>query len=342
MQVAKYLKILMDADVPQQCAPFTGLPTIQEMAEQLGLPSPSLYAGNIVLGDLGTCDFLLTAHMDEVCFGFTKIDDGGGWISAYHNFVPSNEKQTLTIVGVRNKEIKVIGQGELIQRDNKLFCQTDSTLMLGDRAVYHYPAVIAGDLVTGKAIDDRAGVLTVLLAANELFEKGISVAVVLSDGEEQMPNGYFSRNFPQVLPLLKDSCKIVYVDGIYREGLEPDGFTGPPKSALVVPHSSHGKGYLVPPLTFARLRDEVIPGAQKQGIDVEVCSAYLGRGDEWGMVTNPTTGKDFECFFVSFGAWGSGHNTPNTVDVRCIENCIKFIAFAAEQYAPSSPTTKQK
>ncbi|SNQ49738.1 conserved hypothetical protein [Frankia canadensis] len=46
----------------------------------------------------------------------------------------------------------------------------------------------------------------------------------------------------------------------------------------------------MPPRLFARLRDDVIPGARSKGIDVLVSAAYHSRGDDWGMVTNPSTG----------------------------------------------------
>lgn len=79
---------------------------------------------------------------------------------------------------------------------------------------------------------------------------------------------------------------------------------------------------------FAWLRDEVVPPARAEGIDVQVTSARHSRGDDWGMVTDPTSGADWTAMFVSFG--GEGETPANRIlDLRCLEQCVDFIAYCA-------------
>lgn len=326
--LVKSLVTLLETDIPYQFVPFTGLPVIQQLCLELDTPQPTLLAGNIVVGNLTKCSLLLTAHLDEVSFGFREIDSKGGLLAPYHKFSLVKSSQPLTIVGIRAGKVEKIGTGKLIQKDRMPYCKSESKIEYGDRVVYQFKSKVTDTTVSGKAIDDRVGVLITLLAAKSLIAKKINVAVVLSDGEEQIPDGYFSRSFPQVLRFLNEQCRIIFVDGIYRNGLELAGYAGPAKEALIIPHSSYGKGHVVSPHTFAWLRDEIIPKAQKMNIEVEICNAYRGRGDEWGMITNPVFGHEFESLFVDFGAWGEpGQEVPAVVNIEAIKNCTNFISF---------------
>ncbi|MFE3697188.1 hypothetical protein ACFXO7_04880, partial [Nocardia tengchongensis] len=185
-----------------------------------------------------------------------------------------------------------------------------------------------GHRFSSAAIDDRAGAVIALTAAARLHRAGVAVAVALSDGEQNTPDGYFSRTFPHVLQQLHPQARIIFVDGIFDNDLRRGGFHAPPATALVVPHSGDGSGYSVPPQVFAWLRDEAVPQARAEGIDVQVTSARHSRGDDWGMVTNPTSGADRTAIFVSFG--GEGHSPSNrNIDLRCLQNCVDFIAYCA-------------
>lgn len=324
----KNLIALMEADIPYQFVPLTGLPIIQRFCQDLNIPQPSMLAGNIVIGNLAKCSLLLTAHLDEVSFGFREIDSKGGLLAPYHKFSLGELPMSLTIVGIRSEMVEEIGSGKLVKKDGIPYCESVAKIKPGDRVVYHCKSKIVDDVVSGKAIDDRVGVLIVLMAAKNLLATGNNVAVVLSDGEEQIPDGYFSRSFPQVLHFLNDKCRIVFVDGIYRNGLEPTGYTGAPEEALIIPHSSFGKGSVVSPAVFSWLRDEIIPEAGKQKIKVKISSAYRSRGDEWGLITNPVFGHEFESFFVDFGAWGElGQEVPVAVNIQAVKNCTNFISL---------------
>ena len=330
--IEQNLKLLLETDIPFQFVTVTGFPVIQKLCNELGLPEPKIIAGNIVIGDIGSCDLLLTSHLDELSFGFKKLDAAGGWLAPYHSYTPTKTKSELTILGIRNKKISAVGRGVLIDKDSSVYCETDVHLEVGDRVVYHCPVTISGNLIRGKAIDDRTGVLICLLSLKNLLEKRLSVALVLTDGEEHIPEGYFSRYFPHVLSYLKGGCEVCFVDGLYKEGLIPVGIKELPSCALVIPHSSYGKGYIVPPLTWGWLRDEMVPQAKEEGIDVQICEAYYSRGDDWGLVTNPTTRNNIEGFFISYGAWGDrGYEPPLTVNLKSVDNCVKFTTFVVEK-----------
>ncbi len=314
--IGLWLKLLLESDIPFQFVPILGLPIIKKLCKEFNLPTPKIIAGNIVIGDIRSCNILLTSHLDELSFGFKHHDSDGGLLAPYHQYTSTKTKPQLIIIGVRNKKTSVIGKGVLIDKNGEPFCQTDSHIEIGDRAVYHYEVSISDNLIRGKALDDRTGVLISLLSLKNLLEKGLSVALVLTDGEEHIPTGYFSRYFPHILAYLKKGCEKCFIDGIYKEGLAPAGIKELPNFALVIPHSGYGKGYVVQPLTWGWLRDEMVPLAQENGINVKVCPAYYSRGDDWGLVTNPTTLNNFEGFFISYGAWGDrGYEPPLTVHV---------------------------
>ncbi len=326
------LKILLETDIPFQFVSLLGLPAIQSLAHTLDLPKPTIVAGNIIIGDVSTCDVLLTSHLDELSFGFKYLAPGGGWLAPYHLYTPAKTKSELTIIGIRDQTVKTVGKGMLLDKEGNPFCETSVHIEVGDRVVYHCPTIISENIISGKAIDDRVGVLISLFSLKELLNKGFNVALVLTDGEEHIPSGYFSRYFPHVLAYLKKNCEICFIDGIYKEGLFTAGITELPDYAITFPHSSYGKGYIVPPKTWGWLRDEIVPEAQKMGIKVQICPVYYSRGDDWGLVTNPLTPNNIEGFFVSYGAWGDrGYEPPLSFDINSINNCVHFATFVIEK-----------
>jgi hypothetical protein len=320
---------LLAVSIPHQFVALTGLPLIEEICTELGLPAPALLAGNLVIGDIKRCEVLLTAHLDEVSFGIRRLASGGAWLAPYHQYDPPAKPQRLALVGVRGGAACVLGEGTLQLLDGGSFCATSAELLIGDRATYLPCTSISKGAIHGaNALDDRCGVAITLLAMQELHRQGAPVAAVITDGEEQIAAGYFSRNFPHILPSLKDGCTICFIDDIYEDALAEAGHTHPPDNALLVPHSGYGKGYVVPPLLLAQFRDEIVPVAQAQDIGVEWCSAYAGRGDDWGLVTNPVTDTTLSGFYVSYGAWGAIRDVQHTVRVSCLSNCVRFVTLA--------------
>ncbi|WP_441248231.1 hypothetical protein [Kitasatospora sp. McL0602] len=322
-------------DVPQQFAPSVLLDTVARTCARLGLPAPVIEAGNIVVGDLPAAGFVLSAHLDEASFSVTGVHDSVVTLSACHRFdVAAHdgdaEPLRVSFLGIRDGEVRALGSAPLQTSSGGLSCAYAGDIRLGDRAVYTQQIGVSDHLLSAKAIDDRLGAVIALYAAARIDNAATPVALVFSDGEQNRPDGYFSRTFPQILGKLRPDATVVFVDGIFQDGLERERLDGPQPGVLVVPHSADGMGYTVPPKLFAALRDDIIPAAVATGIDVRVSGAYHSRGDDWGMVTNPTSGVEREAFFVSFGGWGQSP-AGRVVDTRSLGACVAFIAFAVRE-----------
>jgi hypothetical protein len=223
LAVASLVERLLAVSIPHQFVALTGLPLIEKICAELGLPPPALLAGNLVIGDHRRCEVLLTAHLDEVSFGIRRLVPKGAWLAPYHQFDPPAEPQRLRLVGVRDGAACVLGEGTLQLRDASSFCATNAALMVGDRATYlPCTSMREGTIHGTNALDDRCGVAITLLAMQELHRHGAPVAAVLTDGEEQIAAGYFSRNFPHILPSLKEGCAICFgcgsVEGTSQQG----------------------------------------------------------------------------------------------------------------------------
>jgi|GEM_PF-5741052 len=327
-QIVGDLRELLACDAPQQFVSRALIGPVQRLCTRLALPLPQQIAGNLVVGDLDTAAFVLSAHLDEASFSVTTILPSQITLAACHRLPAGFDRADISMIGVRDTQAISLGQAELRMVEGLLIADTCGDIRLGDRAVYHRPATAEGDLLTSKAIDDRVGTVIALHAAQRLTRAGLPVAVVLSDGEQNRPETYFSRTFPHLLHRLHPEARIIFVDGIFHDGLLREGIHGAQPGALVVPHSGDGAGYSVEPDLYALLRDLLVPAAVAVGIDVRVSGAYHSRGDDWGLVTNPR-GVEHDAFFVSFGGWGP---TPavRTIDLACLGNCVDFIAFAAE------------
>ncbi|WP_157227368.1 hypothetical protein [Nocardia asiatica] len=322
---------LLRADAPSQFVQLALAAQIRKICAQLGLPLPVKRAGNLVVGELETARFVLSAHLDEASFTVLGVSDDLTWLAPLHR-MDLDRMPAVRLVGIRDDVLWMGSGSTLFRADGRLFGRFGTDVRLGDRAVYDTQISADGRWLSGKAVDDRAGAVVALFAAAELSKRGISAAVVLSDGEQNVPDGYFSRTFPHVLGLLRDDCMIVFIDGIFEDGLRRAGLAGPQPGALVVPHTADGRGYSVPPLLFARLRDDIVPSARAHGIDVRLTDAYHSRGDDWGMVCNPVSGVDHQAFFVSFG--GAGVTAQSrTIDTLGLAHCSLFVIEAVSRIA---------
>ncbi|MCU1644035.1 MAG: hypothetical protein JWN03_4310 [Nocardia sp.] len=314
--------------VPQQFVTSALTDDIATISARLGLPRPTMLAGNLIVGDLRTAAVLLSAHLDEASFSVTGVHQDRITLAACHRLPPQLTQSPITILGYREGAITVFGDADLACDEHGLHIAPMRGVLLGDRAVYSRRTTRVGHRFSSAAIDDRAGAVIALSAAARLHHAGVPTAVVLSDGEQNTPDGYFSRTFPHVLHQLHPRARIIFVDGIFHDDLRRGGFQVPPPGALIVPHSGDGTGYSVPPAVFAWLRDDAVPRARAEGIDVQITSARHSRGDDWGMVTNPTSGADRTAIFVSFGGFG---DTPadRIIDLRCLQQCVDFITYCA-------------
>ena len=329
-QIGDYLKQLTDALIPYQFVHLTGLPLIEKICQEFNLPKPQVIGGNIIIGDLSS-KLILVSHLDEISFGIKKIAQDGCYLALYHNYEDNNGLK-LKIIGIREKEVQIIGDGVLEDQNGELFCKTSAPIKMGDRVVYNFGAEINGDQVTAKTIDGRAGVLAQLLAASELFKQRKDIAVIFTEGEEGDPKGYFARNFARVLPLIPKDSLICFTYGVYPNERQNSENKNPPKEAFIIPHSSHGKGYIVNPMRFAWLRDEIIPKALERGVKLEISETYSSRADDWALTTNQNTTFEPEAFFVDFGSFGRGHHqVPMTIDINTIKNVAETIILIGEQ-----------
>lgn len=319
--IIQTLNKLLDIKIPQQFLGLSALNYLQTECSNLGLPEPRIFAGNIVIGELSDAQILLSAHMDEASFNVSNIEKDMVALAPCHRYIASNNNISIDIIGIRNETVTNLGTFKLESNaDGQPYCLAQG-IRLGDRAVYSGKPSIEDNILSCRALDDRVGAAIALHAFSSLHQKGIKVALVLSDEEQNLPDGYFSRTFPHVLNHLRKECIILFIDGIFLP-FAPDR-TELLNQALLVPHSGNGKGYTVPPLLFSRLRDNIIPIAQSAGIETDICELYHSRGDDWGMVTNPTVGHQFSAFFISFLGWGE---TPalRKICIKSLNNCVEM------------------
>lgn len=326
--IVEYVRI----DAPQQYLHVTAIRAVRDLCHHLDLPAPNNVGGNAVIGDLSNARFVLSAHMDEASFNVISVEGNEVRLFACHRYVATEPPPALAIIGTRGGEVHRISVGEARCHDGCITVTNDGDIRLGDRAVYDYPPKVTGSYVAAKAIDDRVGAVVALHAMADLSAKEFPTAVVLSDGEQNVPEGYFSRTFPHVLSRMRSDATILFIDGMFQTSLEKAGYCSSPEEAFIVPHSGYGRGYTVPPLLFGELRDRIVPEARRQGIQVSVSSAYHGRGDDWGLVTNPTSGYERPAIFVSFGGWGRAP-ARRVVHTSSIENCRRMVVHTVESLA---------
>lgn len=319
---------LLEIKIPQQFLGLSALHYLKIECKNLNLPEPRMLAGNIIIGELSDAQILLSVHMDEASFNVSEIKGSLITLTACHRYQETDNETEVDFIGIRNQAIANLGTFKLERNDSgHLYCEAEN-IRLGDRAVYSGLPLIEGNILSCRALDDRVGASTALHALSTLYKQGIKVALIISDEEQNLPDGYFSRTFPHVLKHLSAECTILFIDGIFLSSLERNERML--KQALIVPHSGNGKGYTVPPLLFSKLRDHIIPLAQSAGIDTDICELYHSRGDDWGMVTNPTSGHQFPAFFISFLGWGT---TPSVrhMSIESLNNCIDMTIFSVKK-----------
>ncbi|KDA40406.1 hypothetical protein [Frankia sp. BMG5.23] len=202
-------------DVPHQFVPDMLLPVLTEECAALRLPAPEPLAGNLVVGDLPSARFVLAAHLDEASFNVIEVYDGHATLAPCHRFRTHEVRLPLTFVGVRRGQPETVAHGIAEVLGDSLRCSDVGDVRLGDRAVYRNPTAQNGRVISAKAIDDRAGAIAALHAMAALVELGVPCAVALSDGEQNLPDGYFSRTFPHLLRKFHRSALVIFIDGIF-------------------------------------------------------------------------------------------------------------------------------
>lgn len=124
---------------------------------------------------------MVAAHMDEIGFMVTHIDEGG-----YVRFMPIGGVNASACIGSRvrminglpgliNAERKLAGAKQLTFEnmfiDLGFEDQGDCPVQVGDVAVFEYPMIDMGDRLVSKALDDRVGVAVLLETLRKITEE---------------------------------------------------------------------------------------------------------------------------------------------------------------------------
>jgi endoglucanase len=128
----------------------------------------------------GSRKIMVAAHMDEIGFMVTHIDEGG-----YVRFLPLGGVNASACIGSRVRMID--GLPGLISAERKLAGakpltfenmfidlgyedQADCPVQVGDVAVFDYQMIDLGDRLVAKALDDRVGVAVLLETLRRISE----------------------------------------------------------------------------------------------------------------------------------------------------------------------------
>ncbi len=161
-------------------------------------------SGLTVIGEIeGESDYtiMLDAHIDEVSFVVTNVDDNG--------FLTVNKAGGIDLRGLSAKTVTIHGKekvtgvfcstpphlssGEVeyddiskIKIDTLIGVKAKELISVGDIITYNTEPFELGSLVSGKSFDDRAGVVCLLELAERLSGKKLPCNVVFSlcDSEE--------------------------------------------------------------------------------------------------------------------------------------------------------------
>lgn len=161
-------------------------------------------SGLTVIGEIkGESDYtiMLDAHIDEVGFVVTNIDDNG--------FLTVNKAGGIDIRALAAKTVTIHGKEKVtgvfcstpphlssgeneyddiskIKIDTMLGEKAKELISVGDIVTYNTKPFALGNLVSGKSFDDRAGVVCLLELAERLSNKKLPCNVVFSlcDSEE--------------------------------------------------------------------------------------------------------------------------------------------------------------
>lgn len=145
---------------------------------------------------------MLDAHIDEVAMIVTDVDDGGFITVAKSGGIDLRTLPAARVTVHGKRDIKAVfcstpphlssGEAEYddiskLKIDTALGSKAKEIVSVGDYVTYDVqPVSLFENIVTGKSLDDRAGVVCLLELAERLSDKKLphNVAFVLSDGEE--------------------------------------------------------------------------------------------------------------------------------------------------------------
>ena len=190
--------------------------------------------GAAVIGKIkGAADYtvLLDAHIDQVAFTVTDIDDEGFITAACCGGIDLRALPARAVTVHGKKNIPAVfcstpphlasGETEYsdiasIKLDTMLGTKAKDLVSLGDYITFSAePAELSGGLVTGRSFDDRAGVACLLKTAELLSGKTLPCRAVLlfSDAEELGMRGAAAASFG-IRPDEVIAVDVTFGDGI--------------------------------------------------------------------------------------------------------------------------------
>lgn len=195
--------------------------------------------GLTVIGRLGgnsTRTLMLDAHIDEIAFTVTNIDDEGFLtVAKCGGFdLRSLPARAVTVHGKReipavfcstpphlSSDKTEFDDIAALKIDTMLGAEAKELIALGDMVTFRQePVCLAGHRVTGKSFDDRAGVACLIELARRLSGKDLpmNIAFVFSDQEELGYRGSRTATF-DIDPDEAIAIDVSFGDG---PGISPD------------------------------------------------------------------------------------------------------------------------
>lgn len=257
---------------------------------------------------------MLDAHIDEVSFVVTNIDDEGFVTVANAGGIDIRTLPAKAVVihgkerinGVFVSTPPHLSSGEIVYDDiSKIKIDTclgkraKDLISLGDTVTYFAePKELIGTKVTGKSIDDRAGVVVLLELAKRLKEKTLPINVIFSvvDGEELGMRGAI----PATFNISPDEAVAVDVTFACAPDVSSDegGYISKGAMIGVSPVLDREISNKLNTIAFDNnilYQNEIMGG--KTGTDADVISVS-GKGVRTGLVSIPIRNMHTDCEVV--------------------------------------------
>lgn len=324
MEIKKLLKELCESDG------MGGLDGTLKTAEKYlsGFAEVRRSGGSLIgtINGDGQKTVLLDAHIDEIGMMVTGIDNGFLKVAAAggidHRILAAMRVRIhgkKTVAGVfcsvpphLKKKDSAPPDFDSLYIDTGLGESASDVISVGDRVTFDQTfEELAGDAVTGKSLDNRAGVAALIRCAELLKDKALScrVVILLSDMEELGGDGAKTEAFS----LYPDEAVVVDVSFGNAPDIPPD------KTGVL----SDGPMIGVSPALSARVTDRLknAAGALKMKYQTEVIGGKTSTNADVVAVT----GSGIPCGLVSIPLRNM-HTPAEIVCVGDIENTAELLA----------------
>ncbi len=283
--------------------------------------------GNLICRKAGPGKrLMLAAHMDEIGFMVTHIDDSGflrfvnvGGVAAHNclNRAVEFESGAVGVISCENKE-KPASAGlaqmyiDIGARDR---AEAESKVSIGDMAVYKGEFALMGGRVTGKALDDRAGCYALL--------KGLKAAAAC-------PNELFAVFTAQEELGLRGAGTAAYaIEPAMGFAIDVSMTGDTPESSFASLSLGKGPGLKLKDASFIAnpsARDFMLGAARSAGIPYQIEAAARG-GTDAGAINLSRTGVPAAAISVPTRYI---HSPQEVADVGDIEATAALVAKMIE------------